>query len=197
MARGKLIVIYGINNLGKTTQARLLVEALRNKGVETRYLKYPLYDLEPSGSFINEYLRNGNPQGFSSREFQLLQIMNRTQYDAELRSRLENGEWIVAEDYVGTGIAWGMGAGVDRALLEQLNRHLREEDRGILFEGKRFLEAQESNHHHESNHDLTEKVREAHRALGVVYGWLRVDANEPIERVQTAVWKIVANTFRL
>ena len=40
--RGKFIVLYGINNLGKTTQTRLLTEKLNNSGVKNEYLKYPL-----------------------------------------------------------------------------------------------------------------------------------------------------------
>ena len=31
--KGKFIVLYGINNLGKTTQAKLLVKNLKNSGV--------------------------------------------------------------------------------------------------------------------------------------------------------------------
>ena len=53
---GKLIVIYGINNLGKTTQAEMLADRMAEYA-PTVYLKYPLYDLEPSGSFINAYIR--------------------------------------------------------------------------------------------------------------------------------------------
>ena len=123
MSVGKLIVLYGINNLGKTTQAEKLVQRLKDEGKNAHYLKYPLYDLEPTGPLINDYLRKGNPYDLTAREFQLLQVMNRTQYDAELRKRLADGQWIVAEDYVGTGIAWGIGGGVDRELLEHLNRH--------------------------------------------------------------------------
>src|SRR3989344_1802759 len=125
---GHLIVLYGINNLGKTTQAKLLVDRLQAAGKQAEYLKYALYNIEPSGALINDYLRKGNPYNFSAREFQLLQVLNRTQYDAELRAKLAAGQWLVAEDYVGTGIAWGMGAGVDRQLLEKLNQHLVKED---------------------------------------------------------------------
>ena len=51
MQKGKLIVLYGINNLWKTTQVHLLIDRLRAKGLQAEYLKYPIYDLAPSWPF--------------------------------------------------------------------------------------------------------------------------------------------------
>ena len=194
---GKLIILYGINNLGKSTQAKLLVERLQKVKLAAAYLKYPLYDLEPSGPLINTYLREGNPEELSIREFQLLQVMNRTQYDAELRKRLSSDEWIVAEDYIGTGIAWGIGGGVDRGFLERLNAHLRAEDLCFLFQGERFMKAQEKNHQHETDHDLTERVRKAHDELAAEKRWEYIQANKSIEAISDDIWKIVSAKFKL
>ena len=99
MQKGKLIVLYGINNLWKTTQAHLLIDRLRAKGLQAEYLKYPIYDLAPSWPLLNAYLREGNPNQLSSSEFQLLQVINRTQYDSILKNKLENWIWIIAEDW--------------------------------------------------------------------------------------------------
>ena len=52
MSKGIFIVLYGVNNLGKTTQAQLLVERLNKAGVQATYLKYPIYDIEPSGVLL-------------------------------------------------------------------------------------------------------------------------------------------------
>jgi thymidylate kinase len=197
MIQGKLIVLYGVNNLGKSTQAKIMVDRLSEKSLSAAYLKYPIYDLEPSGSLINEYLRHGNPRKFSSREFQIMMVMNRTQYDSELRDRLAAGEWIVAEDYIGTGIAWGMGAGVDKIFLEKLNQHLIGEDVGLLFDGKRFMQAQEKNHQHETDDDLTEKVRQTHQELAKDYSWPIVEANGTIEDVSAVVWRILTKKYFL
>lgn len=189
--KGKLIVLYGINNLGKTTQSRLLVERLQAEGLRASYVKYALYDLEPSGPMINAYLRLGNPYQLSPREYQILHTLNRTQYDGELRSRLDSGEWIVAEDYVGTGIAWGMGAGVDRNFLEQLNSHLVREDMGFFFQGQRFLEARETNHKHETDDELMQRVAHSHEILAQYYNWIPIQANDTIEQIRDSVWNHV------
>jgi dTMP kinase len=189
--RGKLITIYGINNLGKTTQARLLVDRLTQEGKQVHYLKYPLYTFSPSGPAINAYLRNGNPHALSAREAQLIYILNRTQYDTALRARIDSGEWIVAEDYVGTGIAWGIGAGVDASFLHELNSHLLTEDLALFMDGKRFLDGKEEGHKHESDDALMEKVATIHHTLAQKLGWFMVNANESREEVADAVWKHV------
>lgn len=194
---GRLIVIYGVNNLGKTAQARLLVEKLNALGKNTSYFKYPLYELEPSGPLLNDYLRKGNPFGLSNREAQIIYILNRTQYDLTLRKRLEQGEWIVAEDYTGTGIAWGMGGGVAREFTESMSRHLLQEDLALLFTGARFLQSRETGHLHEGDDDLVSRVARAHEELAADYGWSLIAANHSIEEVAREVWKIVSDKFNL
>lgn len=186
--RGTFIVIYGVNNLGKTTQAQLLVNRLQKDGSRAEYIKYPIYNLAPSGPLINEYLRAGNPQRFSPREIQLLYVLNRTQFEPALKAKLAAGIHIVAEDYVGTGIAWGVGGGVPALFLKKLNEHLIKEDSAFLFEGERFTAATEANHAHETNEPLLDKVRLAHRQLGAERGWRAINANRPREEIHEEIW---------
>jgi len=188
MNSGKLIVLYGINNLGKSTQARLLVQKLQAAGKPAEYLKYALYNIHPSGVLINQYLRINNPYKFSAREFQLLQVLNRTQFDRELRAKLTAGTWIVAEDYIGTGIAWGMGSGVGRHLLEYLNSHLYPEDLAFFFQGQRFMEGKENNHTHEDNDLLMQRVAHCHEILALEKDWIPIQANDTIENISNYLW---------
>ena len=188
---GKFIVFYGVNNLGKSTQAKLLVEKLAARGLAAEYLKYPLYDLAPSGPLLNQYLRQSNPFNLSPREAQLLYAMNRWQYQNELKAKLAAGAWLVAEDYTGTGLAWGVGAGVDEKFLLTVNDGLVVEDLAILFDGQRFLEAVESGHQHETDNELTAKVRAAHHYFGERFRWPLVNANLSIEEVAEKIWEIV------
>ncbi len=184
------VVLYGINNLGKSTQAKRLVEKFRTAGYEAEYLKYALYNLEPSGRLINEYLRKGNPQNFSPREFQILQVLNRYQYQPELIEKLKNGVHVIAEDYVGTGLAWGIGAGVDEEFLKYLNKDLLKEDLAFLFRGERFREATENGHRHEEDAALLEKVRLIHERLGQEQNWISIEANRPVEEITEELWQM-------
>jgi dTMP kinase len=189
--KGKLIVFYGTNNLGKSTQAKILIEKLKEKNIEAEYLKYPIYDLEPSGPILNNYLRNGNPYNLSAREAQIIYCLNRTQYQKTLEEKLNKGINIIAEDYTGTGIAWGVGAGVDQKFLEEINSHLLKEDIALLFDGERFKEAMEKNHKHEQNDEFSKKVRQIHLDLGKKYNWEMINANLTIEEISHIIFERV------
>lgn len=189
--RGKFIVLYGINNLGKTTQAKMLVYKFKKFGLEAEYIKYPIYDLVPSGITLNNYLRGGNYFNLSPREAQIFYAKNRTQYEKELLKKLEAGINIVAEDYTGTGLAWGIGAGVDELFLKYINSHLLVEDLAFVFDGERFKEATEAGHKHETDDELMNQVRWAHLKLAEEKNWIKINANKTVEEIHEQLWQEV------
>lgn len=189
--KGKFIVFYGINNLGKTTQAKLLVEKLQKKGLKAEYLKYPIYDLAPSGPILNDYLRSGNSYKLSAREAQIIYTLNRAQFEPTLKNKLKNGINIISEDYVGTGLAWGIGAGVEEKFLKFINSRFLTEDIAFLFDGNRFLDSAEKNHKHETDDKLIKKVREAHLRLGEEFGWKKINANLSIEEIHHQILRYI------
>ena len=191
MLKGKFIILYGINNLGKSTQAKLLVDKLNSEGRKAKYIKYPIYDLKPTGPKINDYLRGGNPEKLSAKDAQMLYVENREDYEPKLIEDLENGIDIVAEDYWGTGVAWGVGAGVDKDFLLELNKSFLKEDLALLLVGKRFETGIERNHKHETNEEFIERVDEIHRELGAEFGWKVLNANDTVEEVSIEIWKEV------
>lgn len=180
LSRGILIPFYGINNLGKTTQVELIVAKLQSMGFDVLYQKYAVYGLEPSGPLINEVLRAKNPYNLSAETFQTLQVLNRTQFEPQLKQWLAEGKIIIAEDYTGTGLAWGIGAGLSKEYLMRVNSHLLKEDMAFYFHGKRFTQAVEKGHLHEENDELTNTVSTAHAELATELGWIPVHANRDI-----------------
>ncbi|KKR91748.1 MAG: Thymidylate kinase [Parcubacteria group bacterium GW2011_GWC2_42_12] len=188
---GKFIVLYGINNLGKTTQTRILVDKLKLHGLKAEYLKYPVYDLAPSGPILNNYLRQNNLYNLSAREVQILYAFNRLQFEKTLVEKLAQGINIVAEDYTGTGLAWGLAAGVNENFLKYINSGLIKEDLAFLFDGERFLESIEYNHQHETDNRFITKARIAHLRLGYEYGWVIINANQSIKQIHDKIWNQV------
>jgi len=194
--RGKLIVLYGVNNLGKTTQAKILVEELRKAGLRAEYLKYPIYNLKPTGPLLNDYLRGGNPQNLTPKQAQELYAQNRSDYRDALTSKLKQGINIVAEDYWGTGAAWGLGRGVEKKFLLELNKPFQNEDLAILLDGKRFVSGVEEGHLHEQNEELTGAVQRAHLELAKGFGWKTVNANQAVEKVAQDIRRYVKEVIK-
>lgn len=195
--RGKFITIYGINNIGKSTHAKLLIERLIKEGYKAKFIKYPVYDIEPTGPFLNSVLRNPNGQknsvgeNISEDELQLWFVMNRYQYQPELKRLLNEGYIVVAEDYVGTGIAWGMAKGLDEEWLKSANKYLLKEDFAIVLEGERDLTVQEKIHVHEQNDELVKKCLKTLQYLTSKYNWHRIQIQSKIENTAEILWNTV------
>ncbi len=196
MKKGLFIVLYGVNNLGKTTQAKLLVERLQKEGHPAEYMKYAIYDLAPSGPLINNYLRGGNTWNLSAREVQLLHSLNRTQYEPTLLEKLANGITIVAEDYIGTSIAWGAASGAEEAFVRDINTHLQKEDLAILLTGTRFTDSTELGHPNETNEERMRKAIDMHEKLGNEFGWQSVNANQTIESIHEQIYNALQEKLR-
>jgi dTMP kinase len=194
MLRGKFITFYGINNIGKSTHARILAERLKEEGFDPLYIKYPIYDLEPSGPYLNKLLREGI-QKISEEELQLWFTINRHQYEETLKSHLMEGKTIIAEDYIGTGIAWGIAKGANEEWLEQINKYLVRSDLSILIDGERTKSAIEEKHIHETNDNLMRKARQVHLDLAKKYSWYLIKLQEKKEDTAKLVWEAVKEFF--
>jgi len=181
MSKGLFITIYGINNIGKSTHAKKLVERLKQHHLKAVYFKYPVYDLEPTGPFLNMALRSPDGQKISEDELQLWFVLNRYQFEHKIKELLADGYIVVAEDYSGTGIAWGIAKGLDEEWLLNANKYLLKEDFSILFEGERTLSAREDIHVHEQNDSLVSRCQTVHSYLAEKNGWARVQVQPKIE----------------
>ncbi len=191
---GRFIVLYGSNNLGKSKQLELLEQTYLEAGLPYTRIKYPIYD-SPTGEIINRVLRpdeNGNKLEMSDDDLQCLYAENRRQYELALLALLEQGD-VIAEDYVGTGLAWGLTKGVDRGLLDEFNRGLLRPDFEILLDGQRFGGSIEKGHRHEAaGQEVWERSREVHLGLAREMGWRIVNANESVERVHESIMEILS-----
>jgi dTMP kinase len=232
---GKFIAIYGINNIGKSTQTSLLVQKLISAGVQVEYIKYPIYDLDPTGKMLNEILRGKQKHSVQSmidffegtsvkkpnvkrkptisfrrqaiatkeirqrvteEELQMWYSLNRYQFDPQIRKKLASGISIVAEDYTGTGLAWGAAKGADLDWLINVNKFLMTPNMEILIDGKRFLAGKEKNHLHESSDRLISKARKSFQNLANKNKWHVVNANQSIEEVSKNIWTLIEPIFK-
>jgi dTMP kinase len=195
MFRGKFIAFYGVNGIGKTTHAKKFARHLKKDGYDPVYIKYPIYGLEPTGPYLNKILRGSKKQAVSEEELQLWFVLNRHQYMPKLKKMLEKGQTVVAEDYIGTGIAWGMTKGASEDWLQEINKYLLRPDLSLLIDGEPDKNSKEKVHIHETRDTLVKKARESHLRLAEKYAWFKVQLQEKQDDTAALIWETVTEYF--
>lgn len=119
MARGRFIAFEGGEGAGKSTQAGLLAEALRRRGLEVVTTR------EPGGTHgaeaIRRLLLDTAGEGWTPPAEALLFAAARADHVARsIRPALERGAWVVCDRFLDSSRAYqGGGAGLaDRDILE-------------------------------------------------------------------------------
>lgn len=191
--KAKRIALMGINNIGKTTQQLLLESFLKEQKYQVATLKYPLYNLEPTGPRCNAYLRKGNPENLTPKEFQQLCAQNRFDFQDTLEGMSKVYDYIILEMYTGSGICFGMADGVDKQELVEMNDGLLIPDTSILLDGERFLDSKEEIHNYEQDDLKMKTIRDNHLELAHDLGWSTVNANQSIEKVHNDIMNIINN----
>ncbi|MBN1162388.1 hypothetical protein JXA34_01435 [Patescibacteria group bacterium] len=198
--RGRFIVIYGPNNVGKSTQIDLLSKKLITQyHIQIMILKYPIYTLEPTGPQLYQIIKkNKNKQKITDLELQALYAQNRRDFQTTLESCLKAGINVVAEDYIGTGLAWGVTKGLPLKSLLKVNNYLLTPDLSILMDGKRFVQAIEKGHIFEdSPNEIWNKNREIHLNLAEKFKWNIVKSDDTVEKVHKNIWEYVSKEMDL
>lgn len=189
MKKGIFIAVYGINNIGKTTHCKRLVNRLKKLGKDAVYIKYPVYGQKPTGLILNKILRASRKQKITEEELQLWFVLNRYQFQPSLKKMLEKGKIIIAEDYIGTGLAWGRAKGANLKELESMNKFLVQSDVAILMDGSRAMSAKEKSHIHEQNDRLAEECRRIYQKLAKKYGWKIIKVSPDTDVTAARLWK--------
>lgn len=195
--RGKFIVIYGANNIGKSTQVGKIASRMASEYHEQLLLiKYPIYGLKPTGPQIKRVIKGSvkNVSDMPGIELQKLYAQNRRDFQDIIESCLMSGIHVIAEDYIGTGIAWGMTNGVSLKDLLEINNYLLLPDLSILLDGKRFKSGIEKQHIFENaGNDIWQKNREIHLQLAKKYKWKVIKSDDPEEIVHNNIWTLLIN----
>ncbi len=159
------------------------------------YVKFPNYKVEPTGTFLYKTLR-AEEQKISESELQLWFVLNRYQSEPFIKKSIEEGYVVIAEDYTGTGIAWGVAKGLDMDWMETVNEHLRKENLAIMLFGERDLRAKEKIHVHEQNDKLIEKSKKIHGLLAKKYGWKKIAIQPKVMDTAKMIFKVVDDFLR-
>lgn len=194
------IVFEGGDGSGKSTQARSLLRRLRKRGVKV------LRTREPGGTPLGRALRRLLKSGESMVPISELMLFEAARAQLVLqviRPFLDQGGVVIADRFTSSTVAYqGYGRGLDRELIERLNREATgglEPDLTVLLDlpVETALARKEGEHGAGSDDtfdhapvDFHRKIRRGYRALAASdpEGWLVLDGQRPAEELSRAVW---------
>ena len=108
--RGRFIAFEGGEGAGKSTQARMLAEVLRSRGIEVLLTREP--GGTPGAEAIRELLLHPPGEGWAPAAEALLFAAARSDHvERAIRRALERGAWVVSDRFVDSSRAYQGGGG--------------------------------------------------------------------------------------
>jgi len=194
--RGKIITLEGIDQSGKRTQTRLLAEELERKGARVSTISFPIYR-SPSGRQIQRFL--AGKQEYAATALHMLYSLNRWENQELITNLTENSDFVIADRYYPSNLAYGVSRGLSLGWLQGLDRGLPTASLVIVLDVpvlSSFGRKSSGRDVHERDKQLLLRVGRTYRTLAKKLDWKLVDANRPVEEVHNAVWGIVRKKFR-
>nr|XP_049700037.1 thymidylate kinase [Helicoverpa armigera] len=182
MKRGALIVIEGVDRTGKSTQARTLVENLKNKNIHAEYTNFPARNTDV-GKIINNYLQMKND--LSDEVIHLLFSANRWERAKNIIKKLEAGTTIIVDRYCYSGVAFSAAKGLDFNWCKSPDVGLPKPDK-VFFLTMPVDSIKERNGFGNERYEVLnfqKKVSETYQKLKED-NWEVLDANRSIESIQ-------------
>lgn len=200
MTRGQFIVLEGGEGTGKSTQAALLVERLRQSGVDAIAVR------EPGGTIVGEAMRSivldPASEGLSERSELLLYEASRAQHVAQvIRPALEAGTWVVCDRFADSSMAYqGYGRGIDRDVVKALNQFATaglEASLTIVIDldpdlGLRRATGTGADRIEAAGDDFHARVRAGYLEIAREPGHVVVDGSGSVEEIAAAIWTAVS-----
>lgn len=208
--KGKFITFEGGEGVGKSTQVKILVDRLKQNGIDVVLTR------EPGGSPGAEEIRNllvkGGTDKWHPKTEALLHNAARAEHvNRTIKPALDAGKWVISDRYVDSTLAYqGYGQGVDLDTLLKLHQLSTDDfwpDITIVLNGNELLRAQEREEVNANKEDRYERMGDDfHNKLQASF--LDIAAKNPdrcqiisadgtIEEVAERVWNIIEKTTEI
>jgi dTMP kinase len=130
MKKGKFIVFEGLDGSGKTIQAAMLKQWLKQRGLKCITTKEPTENITGNLLKVTLYLEKLSPVADA-----LLFAADRAEHlDKEVKKALRKGNVVVSERYMYANLAYQPAQGVDENFVEKINEFAIKPDLVILFD---------------------------------------------------------------
>jgi dTMP kinase len=195
--RGKIIVLEGTDKSGKTSQSRMLAEALKASGKVCVILDFPDYTT-PIGMEIKAFLERKRDY-YTPEVKHLLFSANRWEKKKEIESMLENGTIVIMNRYWQSNLVYGVANGMDANWLIRLDRGLPKENIVLMILVKPTISARraEMQDAFESDRQLAVKAYENYLKFAKQFRWRIIDGSKSKEQVHQEIMKIIRKELKV
>jgi dTMP kinase len=193
--RGVFIVIEGLDGSGKTTQARLLVQKLRNN-------YNAIYTTEPSrgkiGSFIRECCLFQEKRLDSATEALLFAADRIEHIQNEVIPALNKGLLVISDRYLYSSLAYQGSTGLSLEWIETINKHALKPDLAVFVDVAPETVMQRLNRKKSVMETLEtqRKVREIYLKFVANDDLVRIDGDKLVAELSEALYSRVLHFLK-
>ena len=194
--KGKIIVLEGTDKAGKTTQSRMLAEALKALGKVCVIMDFPDYTTA-IGIEIKAFL--DGRRDYPAEAKHLLFSANRWEKKKEIESMVENGTIVVMNRYWQSNLIYGVANGMDTSWLLRLDKGLPKEDLVIVIlvnQGTSSKRA-ETQDTFESDPQLTARAYKNYLKFAKQFGWKVINGSKSKDQVHYEVMKVLSKELKV
>lgn len=196
ITKGKIIVIEGTDKAGKTTQSRMLQDALKALGKICVVIDFPDYTT-PIGMEIRAFL--DGKRDYPAEVKHLLFSANRWEKKKEIESMVESGTIVVMNRYYQSNLVYGVSNGMDEGWLLKLDRGLPKEDMTVVLlvnpaTSKKRAETLDA---FERDAKLAEAAYKNYMKYARKMGWKVLDGSRSKEQVHQEILKMARKMVKV
>lgn len=193
VGRGALIVFEGCDRAGKSTQVKMLIEALKKRNIPTEARAFPDRTM-PIGILINNFLCN--KLELPPEATHLLFSANRWEVKENIIKSLESGVTVIVDRYAGSGAAYTAAlSGRHLTWCKEVDKGLPSPDLVILLKISEKSQRARSNWGSEryENSEFQKRVALNYEKL-IEETWSSIDANQEKLVIHSQILQQVLNT---
>lgn len=194
VTRGVFVVLEGCDRCGKTTQSKLLVHSLKNRGLSAQFLQFPDRST-PVGSLISSYLQN--KENLDDHTIHLLFSANRWELKDKILELLTKGVNVIVDRYSYSGVAFSAAKkGMTIDWCRQPETGLPAPD-VVLFLDLSEKKVAERRQFGEERYEVPEFQKRVLKVYEKLKDdkWQTIDADKSIEDLQQQLLHIVEKTI--
>lgn len=194
--KGKIIVLEGTDKAGKTTQSRMLAEAIKASGKVCVIVDFPDYTT-PIGMEIRAFL--DGRRDYPAEAKHLLFSANRWEKKKETESMVENGTIVIMNRYWQSNLIYGAANGIDTSWLLKLDKGLPKEDIVIvlLVNPSITTKRAEIQDAFESDSQLATRAYKNYLKFAKQFKWKVIDGSKSKDQVHQEVMKVLRKQLKV